>query len=224
MSVTWVVSSIVLWGLVLFLSFLLLGTLRLAGELRDTLGYLRFRLKQVEARMPRRRGRDGLRPGQKAPDFPLPKGAGPEVALSDLTSRWVMLVFTHSRCSPCRRLLPVLSRVQSRGKLQVVVVNSGDATDDPWAAGQPRVCFPVVVQEQRTLSRRYEIVRTPFTFLIDEQSVIRWAGVIRDEEDVRYALREAAVAAASEHVEAPLARSAAGKTEVFLPVTEEVPS
>jgi hypothetical protein len=66
-------TCIIVCGMVLLLVFLVLGTLRVVGKLRESLGYLRFRLKRVEGRVLWRRGQDGLRPGQKAAAFQLPR-------------------------------------------------------------------------------------------------------------------------------------------------------
>src|SRR5262245_36319703 len=65
MSSLWLTALIVLWLVVLLLGFLLLGALR-------SLGLLNWRLEQLEATMPKRLGRDGLKVGAKAPDFTLP--------------------------------------------------------------------------------------------------------------------------------------------------------
>jgi hypothetical protein len=63
-------------GMVPFLFFLVLGTLRLVRELREDLGNVRFRLKQLDGRILWRRGQDGHPPGQKAPAFQLPRFVG----------------------------------------------------------------------------------------------------------------------------------------------------
>jgi hypothetical protein len=84
------ISSVLLWLLVLGLSFLLLGALR-------ALSLLRWRLEQLEAPTPSRLGRSGLQPGKKAPAFTLPAVAGGEISLHDFTGRKVFLVFG---CNP----------------------------------------------------------------------------------------------------------------------------
>src|SRR6516164_3964268 len=76
MSMFWLLSTIVLWVMVLFVGVLLLGTLR-------ALGLLSWRLEQLEATTPKRLGRDGLKPGKKAPDFTLANVEGKEVSLHD---------------------------------------------------------------------------------------------------------------------------------------------
>jgi len=99
MNIFWLSSIIILWAVVLFVGFLLLGTLR-------SLGLLSWRLEQLEATTPKRLGRDGLKPGKKAPDFSLPSTDGKEVALHDFAGRKVLLVFTQSGCSPCLKIVP----------------------------------------------------------------------------------------------------------------------
>jgi peroxiredoxin len=71
---------------------------------------LSWRLEQLEATTPRRLGRDGLKPGKKAPDFALPSASGHEVSLHDFSGRQVLLVFTPAVCSPCRAVIPQLDR------------------------------------------------------------------------------------------------------------------
>ena len=75
MYVIGVAANVLLWLLVLFLTVLVLGTLR-------ALERVRWRLQQLEATTPSRLGRRGLRPGAKAPDFSLPSIQGGELTLS----------------------------------------------------------------------------------------------------------------------------------------------
>ena len=56
------VSVILLWAFAFVLGFLLLGTLR-------SLGLLQWRFDELEATRPVRKGREGLAPGNRAPDF-----------------------------------------------------------------------------------------------------------------------------------------------------------
>src|SRR5262249_56306756 len=107
MNTVWMISNVALWLAVLFLGFLLLGTLR-------ALGLLRWRLEQLEATTPSRLGRSGLKPGKKASDFTLPSVAGTEVSLRDFTGRKVLLVFTQAGCGPCRQIMPELNRLSER--------------------------------------------------------------------------------------------------------------
>jgi cytochrome oxidase Cu insertion factor (SCO1/SenC/PrrC family) len=116
-NIFWISCFVILWAAVLFLGFLLLGTLR-------SLGLLSWRLEQLEVTTPRRLGPDGLKPGKKAPDFTLPSANGKEISLHDFAGRKVLLVFTQSCCSLCKAIMPELNRL---GPVeQVLVINNGD--------------------------------------------------------------------------------------------------
>jgi methylamine dehydrogenase accessory protein MauD len=174
-------SYIVLWVLLVSLGFLLLGALR-------ALGLLRWRLEQLEATTPSRLGRGGLKPGKKAPDFTLPSSAGGEVSLHDFTGRKVLLVFTQSGCKPCHRIVPELNRLQRGGEVQVLVVNNGEMQATRKRAGEAEAGFPVLVQQQFNVSKRYEMFATPFAFLIDERGVIASKGIINNGQHIGFVL------------------------------------
>jgi methylamine dehydrogenase accessory protein MauD len=193
LTALWVISYVLLWGIVLFLGFLLLGTLR-------ALGLLRWRLEQLEATTPSRLGRSGLRPGKKAPDFTLPSVAGGDIALHDFAGRKVLLVFTQAGCSPCHAILPELDRL-SAGDAQVVVVHKGDMKSTQAWAAKLRVRFPVLVQDGLDLSRKYEAFATPFAFLIDEKGKIAAKGIITSKEHIGYVLSGTRSGPADGHAE-----------------------
>ena len=190
-----VLSQVLLWILVLALGFLLLGTLRV-------LGLLNWRLEQLEATTPSRLGRNGLKPGKKAPDFTLPSVAGTEVALSSFAGRRVLLVFVQPGCGPCRHIAPELNRLHGKGEVQVVVVSNGDSEANKKWAGEVQARFPVVTQERLSLSRRYEAFATPFAFLIDEKGVIRSAGIANSRQHLGFVLAGRGSAGTPEPVDA----------------------
>jgi peroxiredoxin len=196
---TFFLVSIVLLGLAVgFLGFLLLGTLR-------SLGLLSWRLEQLRATTPKRLGRDGLKPGKKAPDFTLPNvnqkpgflekpGFYPTVSLHDFAGRKVLLVFTQSGCSPCKAVVPELNRLAQVGRIsnpshpQVLVINNGDPEGTLKWSTEVGARFPVLAQEKFSISKKYEIFATPFAFLIDEKGIIASKGIINNRQHIRYVL------------------------------------
>jgi peroxiredoxin len=194
----------ILSTIVLFLGFLLLGALR-------ALGLLSWRLEQLEATTPKRLGRDGLKPGKKAPDFTLPymnvgrifnpsgRVENPSyeeanISLHDFLGRKVLLVFTQSGCSPCKAIVPELNRLAQVGRIsnpshpQVLVVNNGDPeTTRRWSA-EVNARFPVLAQTQFSISKKYEVFATPFSFLIDEKGIIVSKGIISNRQHIHYVL------------------------------------
>src|SRR5438132_5133948 len=113
MNVFLLISSILLWLAVLLLGFLLLGALR-------AIDLSRWRLEQVEATMPTRMGRSGLRVGKKAPDFTLPGASGDDVSLQSYAGQKILLVLTQAGCGPCQHIVPELNRLHDTGIVKVV--------------------------------------------------------------------------------------------------------
>ncbi len=119
MTVALLAAVILSWIAILFVGFLLLGVLR-------SMDLLRWQMEQLQATTPSRLGRNGLKPGKKAPEFKLPTAVGPEIALSDFAGRKVFLVFVQSGCGPCGAVVPDLNQMCHEGKYAVLVVNNGD--------------------------------------------------------------------------------------------------
>jgi methylamine dehydrogenase accessory protein MauD len=187
METMWLVAFLALWAVVLFLGFLLLGTLR-------ALGLLSWRLEQLEATTPRYVGREGLRPGKKAPDFSLPSADGKEISLHDFAGRKLLLVFTQSGCSPCQQIVPELNRLGG-SVAQVVVINNGEPEATRKWSAEVGARFLVLAQDHFSVSKRYQVFATPFAFLIDEKGIIASKGIIHNRQHIRYVLSGARVGA-----------------------------
>ncbi len=203
MSPWWLVSCVALWLVVLSLAFLLLGALR-------ALGLLRWRLEQLQATMPSRTGRGGLKPGKKAPDFTLPCVSGGEVSLHDFAGRRVFLVFTQSGCKPCHKVAPELNRLHDAGEVRVLVVNNGEAEATRRWAAEVKARFPVLMQQQLSVSKRYEMYGTPFAFLIDERGLIASKGIVNNGQHIGFVLSGAAEATKNGQAEVEPATAEAG--------------
>ncbi len=181
MTTTLLIANIVLLVAVFGLAFLVLGALR-------ALGLVNWRLDQLEMTRPSRLGRDGLKPGKKAPDFTLPSVDGDDVSLRDFAGRKLLLVFTQSGCGPCHAIAPELNRLHDKGEHQVLVVNNGDAESTREWAAETKARFPILAQEKFSVSKRYEAFATPFAFLIDEQGIVRSKGIAGSRQYLGYVL------------------------------------
>jgi methylamine dehydrogenase accessory protein MauD len=184
MSTFGLVSNLVLWVVVILLSFLLLGALR-------GLALLRWQMEQLMATVPSRLGRSGLRPGKKAPDFNLPTISGNEVSLHHYANRKLLLVFMKPGCGPCHRIVPELNRLYHAGDVQVLVIQHGDIEAVQRWTEEHRPDFSVALQEDLNLSKRYEIFATPFAFLIDEHAVIVARGIVSTKQYLGFVLTRA---------------------------------
>jgi methylamine dehydrogenase accessory protein MauD len=203
MTTFWVVSNMALWAVGFFLGLLLLSALR-------ALALLRWRLDQLEATTPSRIGRSGLKLGKQAPDFTLPCVAGGEVSLHNFVGRKVFLVFTRSGCGPCHQIIPELNKLQGSSALQVLVVNSGDPEASCKWAAEANARFPVLVQEDLTLSKRYEVFATPFAFFIDGRGKIASKGIINNCQHISFVLSGAGNAVKSGQIETESATAEVG--------------
>lgn len=184
MNIFWLVAHVGLWLVVLFLAFVLWGALR-------ALALLRWRLEELEAITPRRIGRSGLRPGQKAPDFKLPAISGGEVTLLHYAGRKLLLVFMQPGCGPCQQITPELNRLYQAGEIQVLVIHNADAKAVQGWFKRHQPDFPVALQERFDVSRRYEVFATPFAFLIDERGVIVARGIVSTKQYLGFVLTRA---------------------------------
>lgn len=215
MNTALLVANFVLAALVLFLTFLVLGTLR-------ALGLVNWRVEQLETVTPSRIGRDGLKIGKKAPDFTLPSAAHGEASLHDFAGRKLLLVFTQSGCGPCRAIIPELNRVQDKGEHQVLVVNNGAPDETRKWAGDVHVRFPVLAQEKFSLSKRYEIFVTPFAFLIDEQGLVVSKGIVGSRQHLNYVLTGAGNRTAHDEGQPATERTEKSETEETISTKETV--
>jgi peroxiredoxin len=118
--------------------------------------------------------RDGLKAGTPAPDFRLPRldGRG-ELGLQDLRGKSVLLVFSSPGCGPCNALAPQLEKFhRAHPELEVVMVSKGEPQENRAKVKEYGLTFPIVLQQQWEISRRYAMFATPVAYMIDEKGVI----------------------------------------------------
>ncbi len=117
--------------------------------------------------------------GFLAPDFELPSLSGPVYRSGDLRGKPVLINFWASWCPPCRQEMPALQSVyaqyQDQG-LQVLAVNVTDQ-DDPASVAQFAeefdLTFPVLMDADGQVGRRYQVQALPTSFLVGSDGVIR---------------------------------------------------
>jgi peroxiredoxin len=118
--------------------------------------------------------RDGLKAGTPAPDFRLPglDGRG-ELSLTHLRGRRVLLVFSSPSCGPCTTLAPQLEKFhREHPELEVVMISKGEPKENRAKVKEHGLTFPIVLQQQWEISRRYAMFATPIAYLIDEGGVV----------------------------------------------------
>jgi peroxiredoxin len=117
--------------------------------------------------------RNGLKAGTPAPLFRLPRLDGGELALEDLRGSRVLLVFSDPHCGPCDALAPQLEQWhRDHPDIRVVMISRGEPKENRSKVKKHGFTFPVVLQQQWEISRRYAMFATPIAYPIDETGII----------------------------------------------------
>ena len=127
----------------------------------------------------------GYRPPE-APEFRLPRlnGRG-ELGLSDLRGKRVLLVFSSPHCGPCESLAPELEKFHrahggsvstpsprpsppGEGEpsfaVEIVVISKGEPRENRAKVKEHGLTFPIILQQQWEISRRYAMFATPIAY------------------------------------------------------------
>lgn len=121
----------------------------------------------------------GTRPGFAAPDFTLKTLDGGEVSLSEFRGRPAFINFWASWCGPCRAEMPDIVAAYAEhkdGGLQVLAIDL--TVEDTLADVQAFVdefdmTFPVLLDEDGSVSQAYSVFGLPTSVFVDAAGVIR---------------------------------------------------
>ena len=117
--------------------------------------------------------RSGLKAGTPAPDFRLPRLNGGELAREEFRGRHLLLVFSDPQCGPCDALAPELQKFhREHPEIAMLMISRGEPKDNRAKVKEHGLSFPIVLQRQWEISRRYAMFATPIAYLIDEECVI----------------------------------------------------
>jgi peroxiredoxin len=117
--------------------------------------------------------RDGLKGGTPAPDFRLPCLDGSEHSLQDFRGRPILLVFSDPHCGPCNHLAPKLEQFhRDTPDIAVLMISRGERKENRAKVKEHGLTFPILLQQQWEISRRYAIFATPVGYVIDESGII----------------------------------------------------
>jgi peroxiredoxin len=124
-----------------------------------------------------------------APDFALRSAAGSNHRLSEHRGEVVALVFWASWCGDCRRELERFERLRKTyGAVGLVVygINLDKAAAQAGAvASATGIGYPVLVDSDKEVSRRYRVDELPLIVLIDRNGVVRARHDALDEREER---------------------------------------
>lgn len=113
-----------------------------------------------------------------APDFTLRALNGPNLRLAEQRGKVVMVNFWATWCGPCRQEMPELEKLHKRYRASGFVMLGVNVDDDPAKAADLAarlgVTFPVLLDTDKAVSRRYDLATMPSTVIVDREGVVRF--------------------------------------------------
>jgi len=115
--------------------------------------------------------------GQTAPDFVLKSATGENIRLSEYRGDIVMINFWATWCGPCRQEMPLLDELYGRYQrvgFNLLGVNIDDDSRRAMAmVNELGISFPVLFDEDKKVSKLYEVEAMPLTILLDREGTVR---------------------------------------------------
>ena len=112
-----------------------------------------------------------------APDFTLRSVGGANLRLAEQRGQVVMVNFWATWCTPCLQEMPHLSRLYERYRASGFVLLGVNIDDDPRLAvalaTRMGLKFPVLLDTDKAVTRRYALDSMPGTVLIDRDGKVR---------------------------------------------------
>jgi peroxiredoxin len=115
---------------------------------------------------------------QAAPDFTLRSSNGPNLRLQEQRGRVVLINFWATWCGPCRQEMPQLAKLHDKYRdagFTVVGISVDDDTRKASdVASRLGLSFPVLLDNDKTVSQLYDLATMPSTFLVDRDGRVRY--------------------------------------------------
>ena len=112
-------------------------------------------------------------PDPSATDFTLLDLEGNKHTLSDYKGKVVFLNFWATWCPPCRAEMPSMQKLYEtwdKDKFVMLAVNIGESREKVRSFAESNgYTFPILLDEDQKVARKYGIRGIPATYLIDEQ-------------------------------------------------------
>jgi len=192
-----IVSNVVLWVLVIGLSFAVFALTRQIGVLHERVapaGALTLS--------------GGVKAGETPPKLSLTTLDGQTLALDSYAAggRGVLLFFLSPTCPLCRALLPVVTRIakEERKWLDLVFASDGGtrAEHAAYVAEKQLQAFPYVISQE--LGVAFRVGKLPYAALLDEKGVLVAKGLVNTREHIEslFEAKRLGVASVNEYMSA----------------------
>jgi len=118
-----------------------------------------------------------VRVGIDAPDFALRSSAGSNLRLSEHRGQVVMINFWATWCGPCRQEMPrldeIFARYEPAGFTLLGVNIDEDSARAQRLADELGVTFPLLFDNEQSVSRLYDVQAMPMTVMVDREGKVR---------------------------------------------------
>lgn len=172
-----IVSTVVLWIVVVALALVVLALTRQIGVLHERVspaGALTLS--------------GGVKAGETVPALTMPTLTDGNIALADFAvrKRGVLVFFLSPTCPVCKSLLPVVTRIAKEEKkwLDLVFASDGStkAEHEAYVADRRIESFPYVISQE--LGMAFQVGKLPYAALIDESGVLVAKGLVNTREHI----------------------------------------
>ncbi len=113
-----------------------------------------------------------------APDFTLKGADGRNLRLQEQRGQVVLVNFWATWCGPCRQEMPHLNRLYDKYRASGFTLLAVNIDDDPRTAtataAKLGLRFPVLLDTDKAVSKRYDLGSMPATVLIDRDGKVRF--------------------------------------------------
>ncbi len=113
-----------------------------------------------------------------APDFTLRTAAGGNLRLQEQRGQVVLVNFWATWCGPCKQEMPHLNRLYDKYRKSGFTLLGVNVDDDPRQAvalaERMGLKFPVLLDADKAVIKRYDMGSMPATVLIDRDGRVRY--------------------------------------------------
>lgn len=173
MEKLFLISSILLWIVVIFNLILTLGLIRRVRQITNAPDFGNF---------------PSLKIGTPAPDFHAETVEGQSVNLAEYAHQSTAFIFVSTECTPCIENIPFFHRIEPQAKrhdIKIVLVVLASKSETQIFVEKHQITLPVLIapKDDNDFSEKYMAVGTPFFCLIDKDGKVEATGFLDDKWD-----------------------------------------
>jgi peroxiredoxin len=168
MNNAFVLSSILLWIVVLFNLVLTIALIRRGSNIQPGFDMINIPTLKI---------------GSQAPDFIAETPEGKSMTLADYAGKSVTFIFMSPSCKPCLEKLSKLHELAPnahRSGVDLILVNTAEKDDTRAFIEKHNIALPVLVAPRNTnpFMSDYKVAGTPFYCVVEKNGKVQSAGYL----------------------------------------------